>query len=140
MMALSNRQQLAKRLADELGKYEGVWIVSPLPLDNTAKLRVQILDTECNAMLQIIRDWGWDPVFVSLSPQRVTYAGFQMAPVYEVDLPRDAAPVPADDRTIRGEIAQPKKTDVEIEGMRRYLGLTVPKKREPKSQKPQNRR
>jgi len=123
MMALSNRQQLAKRLADELGKYEGVWIVSPLPLDNTAKLRVQILDTECNAMLQIIRDWGWDPVFVSLSPQRVTYAGFQMAPVYEVDLPRDRAPVPVDDRTIKNTRLASTAKDSELEAMRKTLGL-----------------
>jgi len=122
-MALSNRQQLAKRLADELGKYEGVWIINPMPLDSGKKLRVQILDSECNAILQMIRDWGHEPVFVSLSPQRVTYAGLQMAPVYEVDLPRDAATVPADDRTIRGEIAKPERTSVELEGMRKYLGL-----------------
>jgi hypothetical protein len=44
---------------------------------------------------------------------------------YEVNLEGERWPV-VDDR-IRGEIAQPQKTDLELQGMRRYLGLEVKK-------------
>jgi hypothetical protein len=47
--------------------------------------------------------------------------------LFEIDFPDDRQPI-IDDRKIMGEIAEPKqKTDVELQGMRRYLGLEVKK-------------
>jgi len=124
-MALSNRQQLAKRLADELARFEDVWVTSPLPLQDGMRLRLQIADRVRNEMIQILKDWGYEARFVSVLP-RVCPTGLMAACLWEVDFPGDRQPI-IDDRTIRGEIAKPAKTDVEIEGMRRYLGLEVKK-------------
>lgn len=121
MALLSQRQTKAADLARELGKFEGVWITSPLPLDDGAKLRFQVLDGDRNRVLQTLQDWGWEPQFVSVLP-RVTFVGFAGACVYEVDLPRERAAVPVDDRTIRGELADRKKSDAEVEAVLRYLG------------------
>ena len=63
-MGLSERQQLARRLADDLDRMDGVWVTSPLPLDDSHKLRLQIKDIDRNEVLQLLRDWGWDPVCV----------------------------------------------------------------------------
>jgi len=106
-MALSNRQQLAKRLADELARFEDVWVTSPLPLQDGMRLRLQIADRVRNEMIQILKDWGYEARFVSVLP-RVCPTGLQAACLWEVDFPGDRQPI-IDDRTIRGEIAnQPK--------------------------------
>jgi hypothetical protein len=44
------------------------------------------------------------------------------AQIYEIDLPRERQPV-VDDR-IHGEIAEQKKSEVELEALRKYLGIT----------------
>jgi len=118
---LTERQQLARTLANELGKMSNVWVTSPLPLDDHKKLRMQIADTARNEVIQVLKDWGWDPQFVSILP-RVCPTGLMGACIYEVDLPRPRQAV-VDDRKIHGEIATPKKTSVELEGIRKYLGL-----------------
>ena|SRR5262245_892783 len=120
MALLNERQEKAAALARELGKMDGTWVVSPLPLDDTRKLRLQISDIERNRVLQVIRDWGWDPVFVSVLP-RICTTGLIGACVYEIDLPRARQDV-VDDR-IHGEIARPEKTDVERRGILKYLGI-----------------
>src|SRR5262245_6771030 len=119
-MVLSERQQLAKRLAEEIGKFDGVWVTSPLPLDDNAKLRFQLLDMERNHVLQTVKDWGWNPVCLSVLP-RVHTTGLIAACLYEIDLPRARQPI-VDDR-IRGEVVKPEKTDLEREGILKYLGL-----------------
>jgi hypothetical protein len=111
---LTERQQLAKRLADELGKLDGVWITSPLPLDESRKLNLQILDSERNRVLQIIRDWGWHPICVSILP-RVHSTGLLAACLWEIDLPKPRQNI-LDDRH-GGEIATKKKHDHEVEAM-----------------------
>src|SRR5262245_9908586 len=129
MALLNERQQRARAIADELGRMQGVWVVSPLPLDNGSNFRVQILDGSYkNAVIQVLRDWGYAPIFVSLLP-RVTPHGFVMAGIYEFDLPQERQPI-INDRTIGGEISSSsKKSDAEIEGMRRYLGLDYREKK-----------
>jgi hypothetical protein len=121
MAVLTNRQQLAKRLVDELNKYDDAWVTSPLPLRDDTRLRIQIADRSRNEVTQIIKDLGFDPRFVSVLP-RVCSTGLQAACLYEVDFPGDRQPI-IDDRTIRAEIAKPEKTDLELQGMRKYLGL-----------------
>jgi len=98
-MVLSERQQLAKKLADELGKMDGVWVTSPLPLDDNHKLRVQIKDIDKNRIVQWLRDLGWDPVCISVLP-RVCPTGLIGACLYEIDLPRERQSIPQEDRII----------------------------------------
>src|SRR5262245_36382574 len=119
-MVLSERQQLARNLANELGKMDGVWVTSPLPLDDNAKLRLQILDSERNHVVQAAKDWGWNPVCISVLP-RVHSTGLIAACLYEIDLPRERQPI-HDDR-IYGELAKPEKTDHERMAVLKYLGL-----------------
>ena len=109
---LTERQQMAAALAREFDKLSGVWVVSPLPLDNNRKLRVQILDSVRNSVIQTIRDWGHDLVCVSVQP-RIVPGGPEAACVWEIDLPREQVPV--QDRTIHGEIAKPETSNAERE-------------------------
>jgi hypothetical protein len=69
MAVLSERQQLAKSLATEIDKMDGAWVTSPLPLDEHAKLRVQIKDIARNEIIQLLKDWGWNPILVSVLPR-----------------------------------------------------------------------
>jgi len=97
-MVLTERRQLARNLANELGKFDGVWVTSPLPLDDNAKLRFQLVDMERNHVIQTLKDWGWDPVCLSVLP-RVHSTGLIAACLYEIDLPRERQPI-INDRTI----------------------------------------
>jgi hypothetical protein len=112
---LTERQQLAKRLADELGKLDGVWITSPLPLDESRKLNLQILDNERNRVLQIIRDWGWDPVAISVLP-RVHTTGLLAACLWEIDLPKPRQEIPQD-RIPQDEIGKRKQHSYEAQAV-----------------------
>jgi hypothetical protein len=119
MGLLTERQQKAQALSREMAKMHGVWIVSPLPLDDNAKLRFQVLDTRKNEVLQLLIDWEWKPVFCSFLP-RVTFNGMEPAYLFEIDLPQERPPVP-DDRTIRGDITDREKA--EVAAMRKHLGM-----------------
>jgi hypothetical protein len=127
-MLLNNRQQQAQAIARELQKFAGVWAISPMPLNDSNQLRIQILEASCdrNKIFQAINDWGFGtPVFVNMTP-RIIGSGMAMASVYEITIEKVRQPVA--DTTIRGELADPhKKSDIEIEGMRRYLGIGVKK-------------
>jgi hypothetical protein len=123
MSLLSERQQKAEQLARELRKLEGVWVSSPLPLDDNAKLRIQVLDSRKNEVISLLCGWGWIPEFCGPLP-RVTYTGLLAASLYDIDLPRERTPI-QDDRTIRpAELASEKreKTPLEVVQMRKYLG------------------
>jgi hypothetical protein len=98
-MVLSERQQLAKSLAAEIDKMDGAWVTSPLPLDADAKLRLQIKDIDRNRIIQLLKDWGYEPVCVSVLP-RICSTGLIGACLYEIDLPRERQLIPQDDRVI----------------------------------------
>lgn|SRR5262249_20767177 len=115
------RQQVAAALARELDKLPGTWTVSALPLDNNRNLRVQILDCVRNEATQIIRDWGHEPVCISVLPRVVAHNPVEAACVWEIALPRDQVPVP--DRTIRGELASPAKSSSEVQQILKHLGM-----------------
>jgi hypothetical protein len=110
-MLLNERQQKAQALSREMAKMQGA-------LDDSAKLRFQLLDTCKNEVLQLLSDWEWKPVFCGFLP-RVTFTGMQPACLYEIDLPRET-PVP-DDRSIRVGLTDREKA--EVAGMRKYLGM-----------------
>jgi len=119
---LNNRQQLAAAMARELGQMKTAWVVSPLPLDDSKKLRVVIADITRNEIVQKIRDWGYEPICIGVAP-RFDVAGMVAATAYEVDPPRERQPI-VDDRKIYGEVAERKKSPSEAEAVLRHLGLT----------------
>jgi hypothetical protein len=92
-----------------------------MPLNDDSKFRFQVLDTERERLLELLRSWEWQPAFCGSLP-RVTFTGMQAACVYEIDLPRERQPI-VDDRTIRGEIADREEESAELAGWRKYLGL-----------------
>jgi hypothetical protein len=114
-MLLNERQQKATALAREMGKMDGVWITSPLPLDDWAKLRFQVLDSNHNEVLQTLKDWGWEPTFVSPLP-RITFTGMQSAACYEIDIPQRQVIV--DDRRIPdAELASTKQMSKDVQAI-----------------------
>lgn len=119
MELLSERQQTANRLAACIDKLGG-FVVSPLPLNDSYRLRFQLLDRDKNKVIQALRDEGLEPVFCG-SGMRVFPDGMCFVMNVEVDVPGKRQPVV--DRTIRGEIAEREKTSAEVEGIKKYLGL-----------------
>jgi hypothetical protein len=119
MALLTERQQTAGALMCELQRL-GAWVTSALPLRDDESLKFQVLDEHRSQVLEKLSQWGWGPTLCSNLP-RITSRGMEAATIYEIDLPRERQPV-VDDR-IHGEIAEQKKTSVEVEAMRRYLGL-----------------
>jgi hypothetical protein len=115
---LSERQKTAASLAYQL-QLMGAWVTNPMPLDADGRLRFQVLDKDRNAILEKLASWDWSPVLVSAFP-RVCPDGMRSASLYEIDLPRERQAIPQDTR-VYGEIGERKKTNAEIEGMRRYL-------------------
>ena len=118
---LSERQQTAAAIAGELHRL-GAWVVSPMPLADNQSLRWQVLDTDREAILEKVSSWGWSAVLKCTVP-RFTAGGPSPSSVYEIDLPRERQPVPVDTRTIRGEIAEQKKTADEVAALKKHLGL-----------------
>ena len=121
MAVLTERQQTAEALAREIARM-GAWCVSPMPLDNNAKLRFQVMDSDRDVVISKLASWDWLPVPCSSFP-RITHGGWMAAQIYEIDLPREQSPIP-DERSIKGEIAERKKSEVELEALRKYLGIT----------------
>src|SRR5262249_16454514 len=97
-------------------RMDGVWVTSPLPLDDNHKLRLQIKDIDRNEVLQLLRDWGWNPVCVSVLP-RVCPTGLMAACLYEIDLPREPQPMPQDDRIIPKDDVGKREKDSEVKKM-----------------------
>ena len=118
-MVLSERQQLARRLADELDKLDGVWVTSPLPLDDNHKLRVQIKDIDRNEVTQLLKDWGWDPVCISVLP-RICSTGLIAACLYEIDLPQPRQEI-VDDRAIPKDDIGRRAKDSEMQAMLQHI-------------------
>jgi hypothetical protein len=114
-MLLNERQQKATALAREMAKMPGVWVTSPLPLDDRARFRFQVLDSNRNEALQMLTDWGWSPSFCGTLP-RVCPDGMKLASLYEIDLPRERQPVP-DDRKIYGELAGNEKMSKDVQAI-----------------------
>jgi len=114
-MVLTERQQLAKRLADDLDRMDSVWVTSPLPLDDNQKLRLQIKDIARNEVTQLLKDWGYDPVCISVLP-RVCSTGLMAACLYEIDLPQPRQDI-VDDRAIPKDDVGRRGRDAEVKAM-----------------------
>jgi hypothetical protein len=117
-MVLTERQQQAAALGREIEKM-GAFIVNPMPLDDSARLRFQVLDKDRDAVIEKLSAWDWSPALCDNLP-RVCREGFLPAWTYSIDLPR---PLPkVDDRKIYGEVFR-GKTREDPTGILKYLGL-----------------
>jgi hypothetical protein len=122
MAPLSARQEKARDLADSLGRMAGVWVVSPLPLDDGARaLRFQVLDRERDKVVIKLCKKGIIPNLVQGHP-RFTPNGLIPASLFEVEIERERQSVPTDGPKISGELAKQEKTPAEVAAVRRYLG------------------
>jgi hypothetical protein len=120
-MTLSPRQQRADFLARTIQGF-GAWVVSPLPLDDAASLRYQVLDGDADRLVEIICGLGMGFMPARLQVHyRVTSSGLKPATLFEVNIPRERQQIP--DRKIYGEVEERKKTDAEVEAVRRHLGM-----------------
>jgi hypothetical protein len=119
MTLLTERQQLAASLTRDIDQAGG-HVVSPLP---SARLRFEAVDASRPAVLQLLSDMGFNPIFVGLTFRICLDGTMRPASKFELDLPRERMPVPADTpTTIHGDPAKPKKTKDEVEKVLRYLG------------------
>jgi hypothetical protein len=119
-MILSDRQRTAENLAHEIGCM-GAWVVTPLPLDSCARFRFQVLDKDCEKVLEKLAGWDWLPSPCGTLP-RITHKGMEAASLYEIDLPLEREPV-VDDR-IHGEIAKrDPKMEAEFLAMLKACGI-----------------
>jgi hypothetical protein len=100
---------------------DGAWCISPLPLDNSAKLRFQVLDSDRQKFSRNYPAGIGKPVFCGTLP-RVTFDGMKLANVYEIYLPRERQPVADDRAVISGGIGGKEKTSFEVQQVLRYLG------------------
>jgi hypothetical protein len=114
-MILSPRQQKARDVTSALGAWSNqVWVTNPMPLADGARLRIQISDHVKNEVLQVLRDFGYEPRFVAIHP-RIATTGLMPAAMYEVDIPVERQEVPQDERAIPRDDAGRRVKDPEIE-------------------------
>jgi hypothetical protein len=103
---MNPRQQKAQDLVDWLGQMSGVWVTSPMPLnDDTRALRFQVLDSERDSVVTELCAGGWIPSLVQGHP-RFTPAGLVAASLYEVVIEKERQSVPDDRPKIPSEITE----------------------------------
>ena len=116
----SSRQQRAEFIAREIAKM-GAWCINPMPLDDGANLRFQVLDTDTDKVVRMLCESGFLPTRLHVH-YRVTTGGLVPASLYEIRIPHERQPIP--DRKIYGEVEEkPQKSEFETEAVRRYLGI-----------------
>jgi hypothetical protein len=129
MAPLTLRQEKAQKLADELGRCRGCWVVTPLPLDNdTRGLRVQILDSERDSVVEELCGSGRLPNLVSPFP-RFTSAGLVPASMFEIEISKERQPVPDSPKIESGmvELAERQaktRAAAELKAFRKAVGIT----------------
>ena len=93
-MTLTERQQLAQALADQLHKL-GVRCTSPLPLEETKNLLFDVLNDERDAIISKLASWGWHPKPCN-SSMRFVRQGMGHVPaastIFELALPPSRPP------------------------------------------------
>ena len=121
-MTLTERQKTAEALAREINRMGHAWVTTPLPLDASAKgIRFQVLDSAREKILERLASWDWSLTWCGSVP-RITHKGLEQASLYEISIPADGPPVADDRKMVPGELAERKKTQAEVEAVRRYLG------------------
>jgi hypothetical protein len=129
-MPLTERQDKAKHLADELEKLGGCWVITPLPLDpDTKGLRVQILSTDRDRVITALCEARWNPIYLQQNPRFTTNGGLVPGFLYEVEIPKERQPIVDDTPKIPSDAAElakreeEKKTRAFIASFRKSAGL-----------------
>ena len=122
---MTPRQQKAAAIARALRRDfgEDAQVINSLPLDDAQQLRIQIIDTKRDAVVTALCEWGWHPQYLQIH-HRVSSANYGLVPaaIYEVRIEEERSPV-HDDRKIRGDIAERRKSDAELDAMKRAMGV-----------------
>jgi hypothetical protein len=122
MNATPPRQERAATLARELTAM-GVAVISPLPLADGYPLRIRVLASLADKVLEELKAGAWDTHFITSGPEFRPDGSTPMSHVYTIDIPAPRTPVP-DDRIPAYPLASPeKKSEVETEAIKRYLGI-----------------
>jgi hypothetical protein len=128
MAPLTERQKKAQWLAAELGRCAGTWVITPLPLDESARaLRFQLLDSERDAVISELCEAGWIPSMVQGHP-RFTPSGLIPASLYEVVIEKDRTPIVDTPKIEAGmvELAERQaraKAAAEVKAFRKAIGF-----------------
>ena len=117
---LTPRQQQAEAIARELGRL-GVAVLNPLPLAAEDKLRFQVTDEQCQAILEKVSTWGWSVALCNTVPRFCLDGSVKSAAVYEINLGPDRQVIPTDDRH-HGEIGR-EKPSAEVVAMLAAIGF-----------------
>jgi hypothetical protein len=115
---MNKRQQQADFIAREIARM-GAWCINPMPLDDDAKLRFQVLDTDIDKVVRMLCESGFLPARLQVH-YRVTTSGLVPATLFEIDIPHERQPIP--DRKIYGEVEERKKTASEVAAVMKHLG------------------
>src|SRR5262249_40766938 len=91
-----------------------------MPLNPNEQLRFWVTNEDRETVLAKLREQDWSPRHMSVD-MRFDRDMLVPATTYEIELPFE--PPPVQDRRIYGELAAPKKSDIELQGIRRYLNL-----------------
>jgi len=121
---LTERQRKAAVLAREL-KAAGANVTSPLPLYDGSPLRFRVLAPLAEQIVQDLKEEGWTANFLTSGREFHLSGVTKLSHTFEINIPVERTAVPGD-RIPAAELALPssaKKSDVEIEGMRKYLGM-----------------
>jgi hypothetical protein len=129
MQALSERQRRAAALNAELTKQfpDSVWITSPLPLAPEAKLRCQIINSPssaCDNTIEVIKSWGYSPILISHGIRFSSGYCARGCSTFEIDIEHDRQEIVDDRQMPRYELAGDKKTDKELEALRKHFGIS----------------
>src|SRR5215510_9786594 len=110
MANLTARQLQAEVLCRDIQRL-GAWCLSAMPWNENQRLRFQVLDGDHFELLEMLSNAGWNPVFCNHG-LRFTPQGAKPSIVYEIDIEHER-PAVVDDRSIKGEVASNKATELE---------------------------
>jgi hypothetical protein len=119
---MTPRQQKAAAIARALRRDFGddAVVINPLPLDPGQQLRIQILDSKRDAVIEKLCGWGWLPNYLQVH-YRVTNQGLIPASIHEVKI-EEERPIVPDARKIPVDAAERKKMDDEVKATMKALG------------------
>jgi hypothetical protein len=97
MPLLSERQQTAAALCREIQRMGG-HVVNPMPLRDGEQLRFHVPSASRNQILEKMSSWNWSPQFCGMTTHYVSgsYAVDSLCSVYEIDLGKEATPIPTE--------------------------------------------
>ena len=118
---LSEPQKKAADLAGELQKM-GTVVINPMPLAPGASLRFRVLESKSEAVIGMLKDWGWEPRFLSSGSQFCINGTTPLSHLFEIEFPVERSAVPGD--RITGKLSDGKRgMSEEVKVMRKHLGL-----------------